>query len=139
MESTVPILFGLFETPLLTLQNAFTKVLFDTYRIFDEPLDGNLVQTRNLLEHGPGPEIDSTRHFVFYALKNLLLISFTSLHTYYTVGAFKGFENRARKARFASTSAELVVLTINFLSKMRSALTRGSKRSWTGFLNWFVK
>ena len=138
MEPTVPILFGLFETPLLTFQNSFTEVSFDPYRVFDEPLDGNLVQTRNLLEHGPGPEIDSTRHFVFYTLKNLLLISIL-LHIYYMFGAFKGRENRAKNAFRASTSAELDVLTMNFLSKMRSALTRGSKRSCTGFLNWFVK
>ena len=132
MEFTVAVLLRLFQAPLLTLQNSFTAVPFDPYRIFDEPLNGNLVEPRNLLENSPGLEIDTTLHFVFYSLKDLLLIR---VHTYYTFGAFKGLENRARNAFRASTSAELDVLTMNFLSKMRSALTRGSKRSWTGFLN----
>jgi len=123
---------------LLAFQNTFTEVAFDPHRIFDESLDRNLVKTRNLLEDGPGPEIDATSHLVLYVLKNLLLIG-GLFHTYYTFGAFKGFENRARKAFRASTSAELDVLTINFLSKIRSALTRGSSKSCTGFLNWFVK
>jgi hypothetical protein len=136
VEAAVPILLGLFEAPLFTPENTFTEIVFDPYRIFDKPLDRNLVETRNLLEDGSGPEIDATSHLVLYVLKNLLLIS---LHTYYTFGAFKGFENRARNALRASTSAELDVLTINFLSKIKSALTRGSKRSCTGFLNWFVK
>ena len=139
VEAAVPIFLGFFQAPLFTLENTFTEIVFDPYRIFDEPLDGNLVESRNLFKHCPGPEIDATCHFVFYALKNLLLISLLLLHTYYTFGAFKGFENRARKAFRASTSAELDVLTINFLSKIKSALTRGSKRSCTGFLNWFVK
>ena len=136
MEAAVSILLGLFQAPLFTLEYTFTEVPLDPHRIFDEPLDGNLVEPRNLFEDGSGPEIDATSHLVFYVLKNLLLIS---LHTYYTFGAFKGFENRARKAFRASTSAELDVLTINFLSKIKSALTRGSRRSCTGFLNWFVK
>jgi len=139
VEATVPILLGFFQAPLFTLEYTFTEVAFDPYRIFDKPLDRNLVEPRNLFEDGPGPEIDATSHLVLYVLKNLLLISLLLLHTYYTFGAFKGFENRARKAFRASTSAELDVLTINFLSKIKSALTRGSKRSCTGFLNWFVK
>ena len=75
METTVPILLRLFETPLFTLEYTFTEVTFDPCRIFDEPLDGNLVESRNLLEDGSGPEIDATSHLVFYVLKNLLLIS----------------------------------------------------------------
>jgi len=139
VEAAVSILLGLFEAPLFTPEYTFTEIVFDPYRIFDESLDGDLVEPRNLLKDGPGPEIDATSHLVLYVLKNLLLISLLLLHTYYTFGAFKGFENRARKALRASTSAELEVLTINFLSKIKSALTRGSKRSCTGFLNWFVK
>ena len=136
VKATVSILLRLFQAPLLTLVYSFTTVPLDSYRIFDEPLDGNLVEPRNLFKNSPGLEIDTTLHLVFYGLKNLLLVR---VHTYYTFGAFKGFENRARNAFRASTSAELDVLTMNFLSKIRSALTRGSKRSCTGFLNWFVK
>jgi len=139
VEPAVPILLRLFQAPLFALEYSFTTVPFDPYRIFDEPLDGNLVKPRNLFENSPGLEIDTTLHLVFYGLKNLLLIRLLLLHTYYTFGAFKGFENRARNAFRASTSEELDVLTMNFLSKIKSALTKGSKRSCTGFLNWFVK
>ena len=139
MKAAVSILLRLFQTPLFTLENPFAAVPFDPYRIFDEAFDGNLIESRHLLENSPGLEIDATLHLVFYALKNLLLISLLLIHTYYALGAFKGRENRARKFFRASTSDVLAVLTMNFLSKMRSALTRGSRRSCTGFLNWFVK
>jgi len=48
VEAAVSILLGFFQAPLFTPENTFTEVAFYPYRIFDEPLDGNLVEPRNL-------------------------------------------------------------------------------------------
>ena len=129
MKAAVSILLGLFQASLFALQNSSTKITFDTYRIFYESLYGNFIEPRDFVEYNPTPQIDPPRHLIFYILKNLLLIRGRILHTYYTVGAFKGRENMARNALRASLSAVLAVLTMNFLSKMTSAFTSGSRRS----------
>ena len=55
VEAAVPILLGFFQAPLFTPENTFTEIVFDPYRIFDESLDGDLVESRNLFKHCPGP------------------------------------------------------------------------------------
>ena len=138
MKAAVSILLGLFQASLFTLQNSTTKITFDTYRIFYKSLNWNLVESRDFLEYSSRSYIDPARHLIFYVLKNLLLVR-GLVHTYYGTGAFKGRVNMDRNALRASVSAVLDVLTMNFLSKMASAFTSGSRRSCTGFLNWFVK
>lgn len=138
VKAAVSILFGFFQAPLFALQNSSTKITFNTYRIFYKSFNWNFIKSRDFLEYSSRSYIDPPRHLIFYILKNLLLVR-GLVHTYYGTGAFKGRENMARNALRASVSAVLDVLTINFLSKMASGFTSGSRRSCTGFLNWFVK
>ena len=136
MKTTVTVLFWGFETALLAFENSSTKITFNTQCIFDEALNRDVVQTRDDVQNGPGLEARAPLYLLLYELKYLLL---QRSHTYSKGVAFIPPANLAKKALRALSSSVHSVLAMNFLSKIISALTSGSRRSCTGFLNWFVK
>jgi len=133
MESAVAIGLWILKASLFTFQNTFTKISFDTGRVLDELFDGDVIFLSNDPERCGQFETDPPGHLLLDEFEDLLL------HTYEGSFVFRPFEKRDRNVRFASISVVLVVLTMNFLSKIDSAGISGSRRSWTGFLNWFVK
>ena len=135
MKPAIPILLRFLQAPLLFLVYSFTERALEPGGVLDEPLEWNFIEVRNEGKCFHYFELGSSSDLYFYESQDFTLKSRWLSHTFYAAETFNPLENIDRNAFLASTSDVLAVLTINFLSNIRSALTKGSRRSCTGFLN----